>query len=70
MATDNNNGGKAKIKINRKMRTWNKFKKYIIGGGLAILVVVLAIVFTSVLTKKSVKSTNNKETTAVAEATT
>lgn len=70
MATDNNNGGKAKIKINRKMRTWNKFKKYIIGGGLAILVVVLAIVFASVLTKKSVKSTNNKETTAVAESTT
>lgn len=70
MATDNNNGGKAKIKINRKMRTWNKFKKYIIGGGLTVLVIVLAIVFASVLTKKSVKSTNNKETTAVAEATT
>lgn len=70
MATDNNNGGKAKIKINRKMRTWNKFKKYIIGGGLTVLVIVLAIVFASVLTKKSVKSTNNKETTAVAEVTT
>lgn len=69
MATDNNNGGKAKIKINRKMRTWNKFKKYIIGGGLAIIVIVVAAIVVTRVAKNSTK-TRTIDNKTVAEATT
>ncbi|WP_031556344.1 GDSL-type esterase/lipase family protein [Lachnospira multipara] len=69
MATDNNNGGKAKIKINRKMRTWNKFKKYIIGGGLAIIVIVVAAIVVTKVAKKPVKSSTKNAKVATENVT-
>ena len=40
---DQNDDERVEIRLNRKMRTWNKYKKYVIGGG-AVLVIVIALI--------------------------
>lgn len=48
MSTDLNREDKPKIQINRKMRQWNKYKSYIIGGAVILVaVIVMALVFKS-----------------------
>jgi len=42
---NNEQGEKTEIKINRKMRMWNKYKNYcIIGGGIVAVVLILVLV--------------------------
>ena len=54
---ESNNNDKPKISLNRKMRMWNRYRTYIIG--LAIVVVVI-IVFAVVLKSCSTGKNNKK----------
>ena len=54
------NSDKPKISLNRKMRLWNRYRNYIIG--LAV-VIVLVVIFAIVLKSCGNKKNDNKETT-------
>ena len=50
------NNDKSKISLNRKMRLWNRYRNYVIG--LAVIV-VLVVIFAIVLSPSIIISGNN-----------
>lgn len=73
MAIEKNNNfeGKSEIRLNRKMRTWHKYKNYcIIGGGAVGLVLVLVLVINLISGgSKDGEIAKNEQTTPVAQVT-
>lgn len=63
---DRNSGEeKVEIRLNRKMRTWNKYKNYIIiGGGVLVVVIIMVLLLRGCSAGDSSK---NKETTTPME---
>lgn len=63
MSEDMNNEGRQPVRLNRKMRLWNKYRNYIIGAAAVIVVIIIfAVILKSCGSKKN-NSKNDNNTT-------
>ncbi|MDO5382562.1 MAG: GDSL-type esterase/lipase family protein [Eubacteriales bacterium] len=72
MAKELNNDGKEKIQINRRMRMWNKYRNYIIGAAVVLVIAILCAILVNSCGKDKTKSDgkNQNKPTVTEEMTT
>lgn len=72
MAKEINNDEKEKIQINRRMRMWNKYRNYIIGAAVVLVIAIICTVLIKSCGKDKTQSDNknHNKTTATEEMTT
>ena len=68
---ESNNNDKPKISLNRKMRMWNRYRTYIIGLAIVVVVIIVfAVVLKSCSTGKNNKENDNTDAPTLQEQTT